>query len=82
MGQAKPILRPAGYGGQANSNDQNSKGATTKTRTDTNYGARRENRVYKYMHIYLCTILTIRFLEVSPVRRAAGKGGVQGAQSI
>ena len=22
----------------------------------------REHRVYKYMHIYLCTILTIRFL--------------------
>ena len=32
--------------------DKNSKRATTKTRTDTNYGARREHRVYKYMHIY------------------------------
>jgi len=30
----------------------------------------RENRVYKYMHICLCTTLTIRFLEVSPARRA------------
>jgi len=42
----------------------------------------REHRVYKYMHIYLCTILTIRFLEVGPARRTAGKEGVQGAQSI
>jgi len=73
MGQAKPILRPAGYGGQANSNYQNSKGATTKTRTDTNYGARREHRVYKYMHIYLCTILTIRFLGIRLGREKAQK---------
>jgi len=42
----------------------------------------REHGVYKYMHIYLCTILIIRFLEVGPGRRAAGKEGVQGAQSI
>jgi len=31
----------------------------------------RDHRVYKYMHIYLCTILTIRFLEVGPAWRAA-----------
>ena len=35
-------------------------------------GARREDRVYKYMHIYLCSIPTIRFLEVGPARRTAG----------
>jgi hypothetical protein len=42
------------------------------------HGARREHRAYKYMHIYLCTILTIRFLEVGPARRRAGKEGGQG----
>jgi hypothetical protein len=42
---------------------------------------RREHRVYKYMHIYLCTTLTIRFLEVGPGRGAGLFLGVSLAYS-
>jgi hypothetical protein len=34
---------------------------------------KKEYRVYKYMHIYLCNTLTLRFLEVGPARRRGGQ---------